>query len=119
MRESPQAKVPQQRHPKSVTFTYLLDTENRRRCIDTVSTLRGADPDIGGSSFSQNTGLTDPPSTYAHLDVPQITPNQPINPTTTTPSDNKAPSKAPAEESTPPTEEKTTLVQKEDQENKT
>ncbi|GKB01307.1 putative F-box domain-containing protein [Tanacetum coccineum] len=57
-------------------------------------------------------------------DPTQIRPNQPINPTPTTPSDNQAPSvlsglsKAPAEESTPPTEEKTTLVQKEERRNR-
>ncbi|GJY45772.1 hypothetical protein Tco_0434835 [Tanacetum coccineum] len=61
-----------------------------------------------------------PKPTITSEDVPiQITPIQPINPTPATPSDNQAPpvlsslSTTPAEESTPPTEEKTSLVQKE------
>ncbi|GJT12493.1 hypothetical protein Tco_0859535 [Tanacetum coccineum] len=59
------------------------------------------------------------PTITSEDDPIQITPIQPINPTPATPSDNQAPpvlsslSTTPTEESTPPTKEKTTLVQKE------
>ncbi|GKA12978.1 hypothetical protein Tco_0692524 [Tanacetum coccineum] len=42
------------------TSNVVLDT----RSTDTVSTPAGPDPDIGGSSFSQDTRLTGPPSTW-------------------------------------------------------